>query len=247
MAKKEEKKTSAKKEKLAGGKRYGTAAKTVDRAKAYSVSDAVKLIKSNAKAKFDETIDVAINLGVDPDQSDQQVRGMVGMPNGVGKTIRVAVFARGDKAADAVKAGADLVGADDLAEKILKGEMNFDRCIASPDMMGVVGKLGKVLGPRGLMPNPKLGTVTPNIGEAVKSAKSGQVEFRLEKAGIVQAGIGKASFSEEAIEQNLRAFFTAVNKAKPATTKGNYIKKVSISTTMGPGVKIDIASLTAAA
>lgn len=247
MAKKEEKKTSAKKEQNIGGKRYAMAAKNVDRTKSYSVKDAVRLVKGNAKSKFDETVDIAINLGVDPAQSDQQVRGMVAMPNGIGKTIRVAVFARGDKAADAVKAGADLVGADDLAEKILKGEMNFDRCIASPDMMGVVGKLGKVLGPRGLMPNPKLGTVTPNIAEAVKSAKSGQVEFRIEKAGIVQAGIGKASFSEEAIEQNLRAFFAAVSKAKPANSKGNYIKKVSISTTMGPGVKIDIASLTAAA
>jgi len=171
---------------------------------------------------------------------------MVAMPNGIGKTIRVAVFARGDKAADALKAGADLVGADDLAEKILKGEMNFDRCIATPDMMAVVGKLGKVLGPRGLMPNPKLGTVTPNVADAVKNAKSGQVEFRVEKAGIVHAGIGKASFSEEALAQNIKAFFEAVNKAKPSGSKGNYIKKISISTTMGPGVKIDPASLAAA-
>jgi large subunit ribosomal protein L1 len=245
MAKKEN--TPAKKEKKIGGKRYAAALKTVDRAKAYPVAEAVKLIKAGAKAKFDETVDVAINLGVDVTQSDQQVRGMVAMPNGIGKTIRVAVFARGDKAADAVKAGADLVGADDLAEKVLKGEMNFDRCIAAPDMMAVVGKLGKVLGPRGLMPNPKLGTVTPNVAEAVKSAKSGQVEFRIEKAGIVHAGIGKASFSEQAIAQNLKAFFDAVNKAKPSGSKGNYIKKVSLSTTMGPGVKIDIASLTAAA
>lgn len=245
MAKKEN--TPAKKEKNIGGKRYAAALKTVDRAKAYPVAEAVKLVKAGAKAKFDETVDVAINLGVDVTQSDQQVRGMVAMPNGIGKTIRVAVFARGDKAADAVKAGADLVGADDLAEKVLKGEMNFDRCIAAPDMMAVVGKLGKVLGPRGLMPNPKLGTVTPNVAEAVKSAKSGQVEFRIEKAGIVHAGIGKASFSEQAIAQNLKAFFDAVNKAKPSGSKGNYIKKVSLSTTMGPGVKIDIASLTAAA
>ncbi len=245
MAKKE--KAVVTKEKNIGGKRYAAAAKAVDRVKAYPIKDAVKLIKGNAKAKFDETVDIAINLGVDTSQSDQQVRGMVAMPNGIGKTIRVAVFARGDKAADALKAGADLVGADDLAEKILKGEMNFDRCIATPDMMAVVGKLGKVLGPRGLMPNPKLGTVTPNVVEAVKNAKSGQVEFRVEKAGIVHAGVGKASFSEEAILQNLKAFFEAVNRAKPAGSKGNYIKKVSISTTVGPSVKVDIASLTAAA
>jgi len=247
MTKKEKTASAAKKkEKNVGGKRYASAFKLVDRTKAYSVVEAVKLIKSAAKPKFDETVDIAVNLGVDPKQSDQQVRGMVAMPNGIGKTIRVAVFARGDKAADALKAGADLVGADDLAEKILKGEMNFDRCIATPDMMGVVGKLGKVLGPRGLMPNPKLGTVTPNVVEAVKSAKSGQVEFRIEKAAIVQAGIGKASFSEEAIVQNIKAFMEAVNKAKPTSgVKGNYVKKVSISTTMGPGVKIDLASLAA--
>jgi large subunit ribosomal protein L1 len=246
---KKEKDTAAKakKEKVKGGKRYAASAKLVDRTKAYSLTEAVKLIKSGVKPKFDETVDIAINLGVDPKQSDQQVRGMVAMPNGIGKTIRVAVFARGDKAADALKAGADLVGGDDLAEKILKGEMNFDRCIATPDMMGVVGKLGKVLGPRGLMPNPKLGTVTPNVVEAVKSAKSGQVEFRIEKAAIVQAGIGKISFSEEAIAQNVKAFVDAVNKAKPASgVKGNYLKKVSISTTMGVGVKIDLASLAAA-
>lgn len=245
MAKKE--KTSVKTEKAVGGKRYAAAAKQVDRNKAYTLPEAVKLIKSGSKTKFDETVDISINLGVDVKQSDQQVRGMVAMPNGIGKTIRVAVFARGDKAADALKAGADLVGADDLAEKILKGEMNFDRCIATPDMMAVVGKLGKVLGPRGMMPNPKLGTVTPNVADAVKNAKSGQVEFRVEKAGIVHAGVGKVSFSEQAIEQNLRALFDAVNKAKPAGSKGNYIKKVSISTTMGPGVKVDIASLLAAA
>jgi len=247
MAKKEKsEKAPVKKEKKIGGKRYDTALKTVDRAKFYPIAEAVKIIKGNAKTKFDETVDIAINLGVDTKQSDQQVRGMVAMPNGIGKTIRVAVFARGEKAADALKAGADLVGADDLAEKILKGEMNFDRCIATPDMMAVVGKLGKVLGPRGLMPNPKLGTVTPNVVEAVKNVKSGQVEFRVEKAGIVHAGIGKASFTEQAIEQNIKAFFSAVNKAKPTGSKGNYIKKVSISTTMGPGIKIDVASLLAA-
>jgi len=244
MAKKKE--TAVKKEKLIGGKRYDAAAKLADRSKFYNVEDAVKLIKGNAKSKFDETIDVAINLGVDPRQSDQQVRGMVSMPNGIGKDIRVAVFARGDKAADALKAGADVVGADDLAEKILKGEIEFDRCIATPDMMAVVGKLGKVLGPRGLMPNPKLGTVTPNVADAVKNAKSGQVEFRVEKAGIVHAGIGKASFSEEAIAQNLKAFVDAVSKAKPSASKGTYLKKVSVSSTMGPGIKLDIASLLAA-
>jgi large subunit ribosomal protein L1 len=249
MAKKkvEAAETKAKKEKPKGGKRYAASAKLVDRNKTYTLPDAVKLIKQAPQAKYDQTVDIAINLGVDPKQSDQQVRGMVAMPNGIGKTIRVAVFARGDKAADALKAGADLVGADDLAEKILKGEMNFDRCIATPDMMGVVGKLGKVLGPRGLMPNPKLGTVTPNVAEAVKVAKSGQVEFRVEKAAIIHAGLAKASFSEEAIVQNVKAFIDAVNKAKPASgVKGNYMKKVSISTTMGPGLKIDLASLTAA-
>ncbi|MEI6730213.1 MAG: 50S ribosomal protein L1, partial [Pseudomonadota bacterium] len=213
---------------------------------AYSITEAVALLKSNAKSKFNETVEVAVNLGVDPRQSDQQVRGMVAMPNGIGKDIRVAVFARGDKAADAIKAGAELVGADDLAEKILKGETNFDRCIATPDMMAVVGKLGKVLGPRGLMPNPKLGTVTANVAEAVKNAKSGQVEFRVEKAGIVHAGIGKAGFSEEAIAQNLKAFIDAVSKAKPAGSKGTYLRKVSVSSTMGPGIKIDIASILAA-
>ena len=243
MAKKEK---TVKTEKAVGGKRYAAAAKLVDRTKAYSAADAVKLLKSVAKPKFDETFDVSINLGVDPKQSDQQVRGMVAMPNGIGKEIRVAVFARGDKAADALKAGADLVGADDLAEKILKGEMNFDRCIATPDMMAVVGRLGKVLGPRGLMPNPKLGTVTPNVAEAVKNAKSGQVEFRVEKAGIVHAGIGKLSFTEEALAQNLKAFVDAVSKAKPTSSKGTYLRKVSISSTMGPGLKIDIASLLAA-
>jgi large subunit ribosomal protein L1 len=242
----EKKGPAAKKEKAIGGKRYAAAAKLVDRNKSYPLDEAVKLVKQGAKTKYDETVDIAINLGIDPKQSDQQVRGMVTMPSGIGKTIRVAVFARGEKAEAALKAGADLVGADDLADKILKGEMNFDRCIASPDMMGVVGKLGKVLGPRGLMPNPKLGTVTPNVAEAVKVAKSGQVEFRVEKAAIIHAGLAKASFTESAIAANVRAFLEAVNKAKPSGTKGNYLKKVSISTTMGPGVKIDLASLSAA-
>lgn len=244
MAKKE--KATAKVEKAVGGKRYAAAFAQVERTRMYSITEAVALLKGAPKAKFDETVDVVVNLGVDARQSDQQVRGMVAMPNGIGKTVRVAVFARGDKAAEALKAGADLVGADDLAEKILKGETNFERCIATPDMMGVVGKLGKVLGPRGLMPNPKLGTVTPNVADAVKLAKSGQVEFRVEKAGIVHAGIGKVSFSEDAIVQNIRAFIDAVNKAKPSGSKGVYMKKVSISTTMGAGVKVDLASLAAA-
>ncbi len=218
----------------------------VDTSKVYPLTEAVKLIKSGATSKFDETIDVVMNLGVDPKQSDQQVRGMVAMPNGTGKSIRVAVFARGEKAAAALEAGAELVGAEDLAEKIEKGESGFDRVIASPDMMAVVGKLGKVLGPRGLMPNPKLGTVTPNVAEAVKMAKAGQVEFRVEKEGIVHAGVAKASFTEAAIEQNIRALVDAVAKAKPSGAKGNYIKKIGISSTMGVGLKIDIASATAA-
>jgi large subunit ribosomal protein L1 len=221
-------------------------AAAVDKTKLYPLAEAIKLIKSGATSKFDETIDVVMNLGVDPKQSDQQVRGMVAMPNGTGKSIRVAVFARGDKAAAAIAAGAELVGAEDLAEKIEKGENAFDRVIASPDMMAVVGKLGKVLGPRGLMPNPKLGTVTPNVAEAVKLAKAGQVEFRVEKEGIVHAGVAKASFTEAAIEQNIRALVDAVAKAKPTGAKGNYIKKIGISSTMGVGLKIDIASATAA-
>lgn len=217
-----------------------------DRNKVYAMSEAVKLVKGNATAKFDETIDVVISTGLDPKQSDQQIRGMVPMPNGTGKSVRVAVFARGDKAESAKAAGAELVGAEDLAELIEKGEGGFDRVIASPDMMAVVGRLGKVLGPRGLMPNPKLGTVTPNVGEAVKKAKAGEVEFRLEKAGIVHAGVAKASFSEDQIEQNLRAFISAVTKAKPSGAKGVYIKKIGISSSMGAGVKVDVASVEAA-
>ncbi len=219
----------------------------VDREKLYALKEAVVLLKSCSTAKFDETIDIVMNLGVDPKQSDQQVRGMVSMPNGTGKTVRVAVFARGDKADAAKAAGADLVGAEDLAERVEKGEMNFDRVIASPDMMALVGKLGKVLGPKGLMPNPKLGTVTPNVAEAVKQAKAGQVEFRVEKAGIVHAGIGKVSFAPEQIAQNVIAFVDAVTKAKPSGAKGNYIKKIGLSSTMGVGLKIDPASVTAAA
>ena len=210
--------------------------------KLYGLSDAIKLVKSNATAKFDETIDICMNMGIDPKQSDQQVRGMVAMPGGTGKSIRVAVFARGDKAKEALDAGAELVGAEDLAEKIEKGESGFDRVIASPDMMAVVGKLGKVLGPRGLMPNPKLGTVTPNVADAVKQAKAGQVEFRVEKAGIIHAGIAKASFAEDVIEQNIRAFIDAVVKAKPSGAKGVYVKKIGISSTMGVGVKLDLNS-----
>jgi large subunit ribosomal protein L1 len=218
----------------------------VDLTKRYALGEAVKVVKSVANTKFDETIDIVMTLGVDPKQSDQMVRGMVSMPNGTGKTIKVAVFARGDKAAEALKAGADYVGAEDLAEKINGGLTDFDRCIATPDMMGTVGKLGKVLGPKGLMPNPKLGTVTPNVADAVKAAKSGQVEFRVDKASIVHAGVGKASFTEEALTQNIKAFIEAVQKAKPATSKGNYIKKVGLSSTMGVGLKIDLSDLQAA-
>lgn len=229
------------------GKRIKTALSAVDRNKSYPLAEAVALVKQNAKAKFDEGVDIVMALGVDPKQSDQAVRGMVAMPHGIGKVIRVAVFARGDKAVEAQKAGAELVGAEDLADKIQNGEMGFDRCIATPDMMAVVGRLGKVLGPRGLMPNPKLGTVTPNVVDAVKLAKSGQVEFRVEKAGIVHAGIGRASFSEAALVDNIRAFIDAVSKAKPAGSKGTYLKRIGLSSTMGPGVKVDVATLSDAA
>jgi len=218
----------------------------VDTTKRYPLAEAVKLVKSVANTKSDETIDIVINLGVDPKQSDQAVRGMVAMPHGTGKSIKVAVFARGDKAEAALKAGADFAGAEDLYEKINAGFTGFDRLIASPDMMGIVGKLGKVLGPKGLMPNPKLGTVTPNVAEAVKLAKAGQVEFRLDKAGIVHAGIGKASFSEEQLSQNIKAFIDAVTKAKPSGVKGNYIKKVGISSSMGLGLKLDLTDPQAA-
>jgi len=225
------------------GKRFTAASKGVDPEVRYPLNDAVKLVKAGAKAKFDETIEVAMNLGVDPRHADQMVRGVVSLPNGTGKTVRVAVFARGAKAEEAKKAGADIVGADDLAEIVNGGKIEFDRCIATPDMMAVVGRLGKVLGPRGLMPNPKLGTVTMNVAEAVKAVKGGQVEFRVEKAGLIQAGVGKASFSEEAILQNLQTFIDAVVKAKPAGAKGQYLKKVAISSTMGPGVRIDVGTL----
>jgi large subunit ribosomal protein L1 len=225
------------------GKRLKDAYKSIDRDAFYKLEDAVTLIKGGAKAKFDETVEIAMNLGIDPRHADQMVRGVVNLPNGTGKSVRVAVFARGPKADEATAAGADVVGADDLAEQILSGKIDFDRCIASPDMMGVVGKLGKVLGPRGLMPNPKLGTVTVDVAGAVKAAKAGAVEFRAEKTGIVHAGVGKASFSEEALAQNIRAFVDAIARAKPAGAKGTYIEKVSLSSTMGPGLKLDVATL----
>ena len=222
------------------GKRFTAAAKTVNPDHRYGVVEAVKMVKANAKAKFDETIEIAVNLGVDPRHADQMVRGVVTMPSGTGKTVRVAVFAKGAKAEEAKKAGADLVGADDLAEIINTGKIEFDRCIATPDMMAVVGKLGKVLGPRGLMPNPKLGSVTMDVAGAVKAAKGGQVEFRVEKAGLLHAGIAKASFTEEQILANVKAFIDAVMKAKPTGVKGHYVKKIAISSTMGPGVRLDL-------
>ncbi len=209
------------------------------------LEEAVKFLKANANAKFDETIEISMNLGIDPRQNDQNVRGMVQLPHGTGKSVRVAVFAKGDKAAAAKAAGAEFVGAEDLAELIEKGEMGFDRVIAAPDTMVIVGKLGKVLGPRGLMPNPKLGTVTPNVVEAVKAAKAGAIEFRVEKAGIVQAGVGKASFTEEKLVANIRSFVAAVSKAKPAAAKGNYIQKIALSSTMGAGLKLDVPSVIA--
>ncbi|WP_321389878.1 50S ribosomal protein L1 [Emcibacter sp.] len=208
-----------------------------------TVEDAVKLVKEKATAKFDETLEMAVRLGVDPRHADQMVRGMVSLPNGTGKDVRVAVFARGDKADAAKAAGADLVGAEDLMEAIQGGEMNFDRCIATPDMMAIVGRLGKVLGPRGLMPNPKLGTVTQDVEAAVKAAKGGQVEFRVEKAGIVHAGFGKASFDESALIENAKALLDALLKAKPTGAKGSYLKAISMSSTMGPGVKVDVAAV----
>jgi len=228
-------------------KRYGKALQGLDSTKAYSVEDAVKLVKERATAKFDETIEVAINLGVDPRHADQMVRGVVSLPNGTGRKLRVAVFAKGPKAEEAKAAGADIVGAEDLAEKVQKGEIDFDRCIATPDMMGVVGRLGKVLGPRGLMPNPKVGTVTMDVTTAIKDAKGGAVEYRVEKAGIVQAGVGKASFDEKALIENVRSFVDSVVKAKPQGAKGTYMKKISISSTMGPGVKIALGSVGAQA
>lgn len=228
---------------MAEGKRLKKAYADIDRTKFYEIADAVALIKGRANAKFDETIELALNLGIDPRHADQMVRGVVDLPNGTGKTLRVAVFAKGAKADEARAAGADVVGAEDLAEEVQGGKMDFDRCIATPDMMGLVGRLGKVLGPRNLMPNPKLGTVTTNVVEAIKAAKGGQVQFRAEKAGIVHAGIGKASFSEQAIVENIKAFVDAISKAKPAGAKGTYLQRVSLSSTMGPGVKLDLTTL----
>ena len=221
------------------GKRIKAAREGLEAGKLYSVSEAVALVKGAAKTKFDETIDIAVNLGVDPKYADQMVRGVCNLPSGTGRDVRVAVFARDAKAEEATAAGADIVGAEDLMEKIQGGLMDFDRVIASPDMMSVVGRLGKVLGPRGLMPNPKVGTVTPNVGQAVKDAKGGAVEFRVEKAGIIHAGVGKASFTQDALEANVNAFLAALDKARPSGAKGTYMKKITISSTMGPGVTID--------
>ena len=225
------------------GKRIVNAYKNLDKNQAYSLKDAVKIVKENAKAKFDETIDIAINLGVDPKYADQMVRGVCALPHGTGKTIRVAVLAQGEKADQAKAAGADIVGAESLIDSILSGKIDFDRMIATPDMMGMAGKVARVLGPKGLMPNPKLGTVTPDVENAVKKAKAGEVQYRVEKSGIVHAGIGKASFSEDAIYENSKAFIDAILKAKPAGAKGTYMKKVSLSSTMGVGVKVDTAAL----
>jgi large subunit ribosomal protein L1 len=225
------------------GKRTLQVREGVNRDKAYALEEAVKMVKERAKAKFDETIEIAMNLGVDPKHADQMVRGMVNLPNGTGRTLRVGVFARGAKADEAKAAGADVVGAEDLVEKVNAGTIDFDRCIATPDLMPLVGRLGKVLGPRGLMPNPKVGTVTMDVTSAVKGAKGGSVEFRVESAGIVQAGVGKASFPAEKLVENIKAFADAVNKAKPTGAKGHYINRIAISSTMGPGVKVDLASV----
>ncbi len=229
------------------GKRLRQAYDSVDRSAQYALDEAIKLVKERAKAKFDETVEISMNLGVDPRHADQNVRGVVTLPNGTGKSVRVAVFAKAGKAEEATAAGADVVGADDLAAKVQAGEIDFDRCVATPDMMPVVGKLGKILGPRGLMPNPKLGTVTNDVAEAIKAAKGGQVEFRAEKAGIIHAGVGKASFAEEQLAENVRAFVKAINAAKPSGAKGTYIKKVSLSSTMGPGVRLEVSDLSATA
>ena len=225
------------------GKRLKKARDGIDREKLYPLPEAIKLIKERSKAKFDETIEISMNLGVDPRHADQMVRGVVSLPNGTGRTVRVGVFARGAKADEAKTAGADVVGAEDLVEKVQAGNIDFDRCIATPDMMPLVGRLGKVLGPRGMMPNPKVGTVTMDVTSAVKGAKGGSVEFRVEKAGIVQAGIGKASFAADKLVENVRALADAVAKAKPAGAKGTYIQRVAVSSTQGPGVKVDTSTL----
>ena len=228
---------------MAIGKRLKAAREGIDREKLYTITDAIKMIKERAKSKFDETIEISMNLGVDPRHADQMVRGVVSLPNGTGRTLRVGVFARGPKADEARAAGADVVGAEDLVEKVQNGEINFDRCIATPDMMPLVGRLGKVLGPRGMMPNPKIGTVTMDVTSAVKGAKGGSVEFRVEKAGIVQAGIGKASFTADKLVENVKALADAVAKAKPAGAKGTYIQRVAVSSSMGPGVKVEPGTL----
>jgi len=232
---------------MAKNKRLAAGYATFDRTKAYSLAEAVKIVKGNARAKFDETVEFSMNLGIDPRHADQMVRGLISLPNGTGKTLRVAVFARGPKAEEALAAGADVVGAEDLSEKVQAGDIAFDRCIATPDMMALVGRLGKILGPRGLMPNPKLGTVTMDVKGAVSAAKAGQVEFRAEKAGIIHAGIGKASFEDAKLLENIRALADAVQKAKPTGAKGTYLQKAALSSSMGPGVRVDVSSIAAAA
>jgi large subunit ribosomal protein L1 len=227
------------------GKRTRKIREGVDREQLYALADAVRMVKERAVAKFDETIEVALNLGVDPRHADQMVRGVANLPNGSGRSAKVAVFARGDRAEEAKKAGADIVGAEDLVETVQKGTIEFDRCIATPDMMPLVGRLGKILGPRGLMPNPKVGTVTNDVAQAVRDAKGGAVEFRVEKAGIVHAGVGKASFTADALTENIRAFTDAVAKAKPSGAKGTYLKRIAVTSTQGPGVRVDPASLSA--
>jgi large subunit ribosomal protein L1 len=229
------------------GKRLKRATQGLDREKLYGLDEALKVLKGQPATKFDQTVEIAMNLNIDPRKADQNLRGTVMLPHGTGKTLRVAVFAKGDRAKEAEAAGADIVGAEDLAEKVQAGQIEFDRCIATPDMMALVGRLGKILGPRGLMPNPKLGTVTANVSEAVRAAKGGQVEFRAEKAGIVHAGVGKVSFTEEALADNIKAFVAAITRAKPSGVKGTYVKKVSLSSTMGPGVKLEPASVAATA
>ena len=230
---------------MAKNKRLVAAQATVDRNKSYSLDEAIKLVKSNARAKFDETIELSLNLGIDPRHADQMVRGLVGLPNGTGKVIRIGVFARGPKAQEALDAGADVVGAEDLAEKVQAGDIQFDRCIATPDMMALVGRLGKILGPRGLMPNPRIGTVTMDVKGAVSAAKAGQVEFRAEKAGIIHAGVGKVSFDDEKLLENIKALVDAIQRAKPAGAQGTYLQKVAVSSSMGPGVSVDVASVSA--
>ena len=225
------------------GKRFRTAEEAIEADKLYAVEDAVKLVKGGATTKFDETVEIAMNLGVDPRHADQMVRGVCQLPHGSGRKLRVGVFAKGDKAEEAKKAGADVVGAEDLVEKVQKGVIEFDRCIATPDMMAVVGRLGRILGPRGLMPNPKLGTVTNDVAEAIRAAKGGQIAFRVEKAGIVHAGVGKVSFTEDALAENVRAFVDALNRAKPTGAKGTYLKRVSLSSSMGPGLKVNVPSV----